>query len=37
MTAVVRERQAFQPGQTLHISPQAGMVHLFDEAGDRIG
>jgi multiple sugar transport system ATP-binding protein len=37
MTAVVRERQAFQPGQTLHITPQAGMVHLFDEAGDRIG
>ena len=37
MTAVVRERQAFQPGQTLHIAPQAGMVHLFDEAGDRIG
>jgi multiple sugar transport system ATP-binding protein len=36
MTAVVRERQAFQPGQTLHISPQAGMVHLFDAAGDRI-
>jgi multiple sugar transport system ATP-binding protein len=37
MTAVVRERQAFQPGQTLHITPHAGMVHLFDEAGDRIG
>ena len=36
MTAVVRERQAFQPGQTLHIAPQSGMVHLFDEAGDRI-
>jgi multiple sugar transport system ATP-binding protein len=36
MTAVVRERQAFQPGQTLHIAPQPGMVHLFDEAGDRI-
>ncbi len=36
MTAVVRERQAFQPGQTLHIAPLPGMVHLFDEAGDRI-
>ncbi len=36
LTIVVRERQAFQPGQTLHITPMPGMIHLFDEAGARI-
>ncbi len=37
LTAVVRERQAFQPGQTLHVQPMPGLVHLFDDAGERIG
>ena len=36
LTVVVRERQAFQPGQTLHLVPMPGLIHLFDEAGDRI-
>ena len=37
LTVVVRERQAFQPGQTLHLAPMREMIHLFDEAGERIG
>jgi multiple sugar transport system ATP-binding protein len=37
LTAVVRERQVFQPGQQLHVTPQPGMIHLFDsETGERI-
>ena len=35
--AVFRERHAFRPGEVIHLSPRAGLVHLFDEAtGDRI-
>ncbi|PZQ99549.1 MAG: sugar ABC transporter ATP-binding protein [Cereibacter sphaeroides] len=38
LTAVFRERHAFQPGQEVHLAPRADLVHLFDEAtGDRIG
>lgn len=38
LTVVIRERQSFQPGQQLHLTPQPGMVHLFDtETGERIG
>jgi len=34
---VLRERRAFTPGQTVHVRPQPGMVHLFDTAsGERI-
>ncbi len=36
LTVVVRERQAFQPGQTLHLAPMPDMIHLFDETGERI-
>ncbi len=37
LTAVFRERHGFQPGQKLHLSPQDGMVHVFDtDTGDRI-
>ncbi len=37
LTVVVRERQAFQPGQAVHLRPLPGMVHLFDtETGERI-
>jgi multiple sugar transport system ATP-binding protein len=37
LTAVIRERRAFTPGQTLHVTPEPGMVHLFDTAtGERI-
>ena len=37
MTVVLRERQAFQPGQQVHLRPMAGAVHLFDGAsGERI-
>jgi multiple sugar transport system ATP-binding protein len=37
MTAAVRERRSFTPGQTLHVTPEPGMVHLFDTAtGERI-
>ena len=37
MTAVIRERQNFQPGQQLHVAAEPGMVHLFDtETGRRI-
>ena len=38
LVAVVRERQAFKPGQTLHVTPDLSLVHLFDTAtGERIG
>ena len=37
MTLVLRERRSFTPGQTVHIRPQPGMVHLFDStSGERI-
>ena len=35
LTAVVRERQAFQPGQILHLTPMPDMIHVFDETGAR--
>jgi multiple sugar transport system ATP-binding protein len=38
LTVVVRERQIFTPGQTLHLAPMPGLIHLFDgESGARIG
>ncbi len=38
LVAVVRERQAFKPGQVLHVTPDLSQVHLFDTAtGERIG
>jgi multiple sugar transport system ATP-binding protein len=38
LTAVFRERHAFQPGQPVHLTPQPDLIHLFDEAtGDRLG
>ena len=36
LTVVLRERQTFHPGQTLHLAAMPGMVHLFDETGARI-
>ncbi|MGV8986921.1 MAG: ABC transporter ATP-binding protein [Cypionkella sp.] len=36
LTVVVRERQAFKPGQTLHLAPMPGLIHLFNESGARI-
>ena len=37
LTAVIRERQTFQPGQQLYVTPLPGMVHMFDtETGERI-
>lgn len=37
MTVAIRERQVFQPGQLLHLTPMPGMVHLFDTStGERI-
>jgi multiple sugar transport system ATP-binding protein len=36
LTVVLRERQAFHPGQTLHLTPMPGLIHLFDETGARI-
>ncbi len=37
LTVVVRERQSFAPGQTLHIAPMPDLIHLFDgETGERI-
>ncbi|MFK7871035.1 MAG: ABC transporter ATP-binding protein [Roseobacter sp.] len=38
VTAVFRERHAFQPGQTVHLRPDPQHLHLFDAAsGARIG
>lgn len=31
--ALVRERLAVVPGDTLHLRPKAGTMHLFDAAG----
>ena len=37
MTAVLRERQTFQPGQVVHLRPLAGAAHLFDgDSGERL-
>ena len=36
LTVVLRERQAFHPGQTLHLVPMPDLIHLFDETGARI-
>ncbi len=37
MMAVFRERHAFRPGHSVHLTPVAGKVHLFDAAsGDRL-
>jgi multiple sugar transport system ATP-binding protein len=37
MMAVFRERHAFRPGDSVHLTPVAGMSHLFDEAsGERL-
>ena len=37
-TAVVRERSEYRPGQAVRLTPDPGMVHLFDRAGGaRIG
>jgi len=32
ITLLFRERLAVLPGETLHITPFAGLTHLFDEA-----
>jgi multiple sugar transport system ATP-binding protein len=38
LTAVFRERHAFNPGQEVRLTPQPTLIHIFDEAsGDRIG
>jgi multiple sugar transport system ATP-binding protein len=38
LTAVFRERHAFAPGQTVHLSPQPDLIHVFDEeSGERVG
>ncbi len=38
LVAVFRERHDFRPGQAVHLTPEPGLVHLFDaETGDRIG
>ena len=37
LTAVIRERRSFTPGQVLHVTPEPGMVHLFETmSGGRI-
>ncbi len=37
MTVVLRERQSFQPGQTVYLRPQDGASHLFDaDTGERL-
>ncbi|MCP6151307.1 hypothetical protein NL425_26525, partial [Klebsiella pneumoniae] len=32
ITCLFRERLAFTPGETIRITPQDGLTHLFDEA-----
>ena len=34
--AVFRERHKFEPGQTIRLKPDPRLVHLFDEAGQRL-
>ena len=37
ITAVIRERHAFAPGQRIHLRPDATLAHLFNiETGERI-
>jgi multiple sugar transport system ATP-binding protein len=37
LTAVFRERHAFAPGQQVHLTPQPGLIHIFDaDSGERI-
>jgi multiple sugar transport system ATP-binding protein len=37
VVALFRERHAFKPGDTVHLKPRAGMMHVFDAAtGQRI-
>ena len=37
LTAVFRERHAFTPGQQVHLTPQPGLIHLFDsDSGERL-
>ncbi|MBI1173603.1 sn-glycerol-3-phosphate ABC transporter ATP-binding protein UgpC [bacterium] len=36
LTVVLRERQSFHPGQTVHLAPVPGLIHLFDQTGARI-
>ena len=37
MTVVLRERQTFQPGQTVHLRPLPGAAHIFDGvSGERV-
>ena len=37
LTAVFRERHAFVPGQQVHLTPQPGLIHIFDaDSGERI-
>jgi multiple sugar transport system ATP-binding protein len=32
VVAVFRERHQFEPGEKVRLKPNAGLVHLFDEA-----
>ena len=37
LTVVLRERQAFHPGQALHLAPALDLIHLFDgDSGERL-
>lgn len=37
ITCLFRERLSFAPGEVIHIAPQPGLTHLFDEAtGNRL-
>ena len=37
VTAVFRERHAFEPGQTIHLKPDPDHIHIFDaETGQRV-
>ncbi|MGR3503370.1 ABC transporter ATP-binding protein [Pseudaestuariivita sp.] len=36
VTAVFRERHAFEAGQTVHLSPDPAHIHIFDAAGLRL-
>ncbi|MEO9572592.1 MAG: sn-glycerol-3-phosphate ABC transporter ATP-binding protein UgpC [Tateyamaria sp.] len=37
VTAVFRERHAFEPGQTIHLKPDPDHIHIFDaESGQRV-
>lgn len=35
VTCLFRERLSFKPGETIHIAPQPGLTHLFEEATGR--